>query len=209
MTKEQLKELGLTDEAIAKIVEDYEKNYIDKSKGDMIPKSRLDEVIAERDAARGQVTERDTQLKDLKKKIEEGDITELNNTIIKLQQDNKTAAENYAKELKRIKTDNYVEKMLVTAEAKNTIAVRALLADFLSKNEIGEDGVIKGLDVEIERLKTAEDISFMFGSKTVATNSLQGRTPEDPANKGGVVDTSKMTYSQLVDYLDKNPNAKI
>lgn len=209
MTREELKNLGLSDEIIEKIAEDYEKNYIDKSKGDMIPKSRLDEVISERDAAREQVTERDKQLTELKKQIEGGDITQLQDTIIKLQQDNKTAAENYAKELKRIKTDNYVDKMLTTAEAKNTIAVRALLAEFLSKNELGEDGTIKGLDAEIEKLKTAEDSCFMFGKAAAGTSNLQGKTPEDPANKGGAVDTSKMTYSQLVDYLDKNPNAKI
>ena len=209
MTREELKNLGLSDEIIEKIAKDYEDNYIDKSKGDMIPKSRLDEVISERDAAREQVVERDTQLNKLKKEIEDGDITKLNDTIIKLQQDNKTAAENYAKELKQIKTDNYIDKMLTQAEAKNSVAVKALLAEFLSKNELGEDGTIKGLDAEIERLKTAEDSCFMFGKTAAGTSNLQGKTPDDPANRGGAVDTSKMTYSQLVDYLDKNPNAKI
>ena len=209
MTKEQLKELGLTDEVVEKIVKDYEDNYIDKTKGDYIPKSRLDEVIGERDTYKGQVAERDTQLNKLKKEIEDGDITKLNDTIIKLQQDNKTAAENYAKELKQIKTDNYIDKMLTQAEAKNSVAVKALLAEFLSKNELGEDGTIKGLDAEIERLKTAEDSCFMFGKTAAGTSNLQGKTPDDPANKGGAVDTSKMTYSQMMDYLEKNPNAKI
>lgn len=209
MTKEQLKELGLTEEVIEKITKDYEDNYIDKAKGDYIPKSRLDEVIGERDTYKGQVTERDKQLADLKKQIEGGDITELNNTIIKLQQDNKTAAENYAKELKQIKTDNYIDKMLTTAEAKNAVAVKALLAEFLSKNELGEDGTIKGLDAEIERLKTAEDSCFMFGKTAAGASNLAGKTPADPDNKGGAVDTSKMTYSQMMDYLEKNPNAKL
>ena len=209
MTKEELKNLGLNDEIIEKIAEDYEKNYIDKSKGDMIPKSRLDEVIGERDTYKGQVVERDKQLVDLKKQIEGGDITQLQDAIVKLQQENKAAADSYAKELKKIKTDNYVDKMLTTAEAKNTIAVRALLADFLSKNELGEDGTIKGLDAEIEKLKSAEDSCFMFGKTAAAASNLAGKTPTDPDNKGGAVDTSKMTYSQMMDYLEKNPNAKI
>ena len=58
-------------------------------------------------------------------------------------------------------------------------------------------------------MKTAEDSCFMFGKTAAGTSNLQGKTPDDPANRGGAVDTSKMTYSQMMDYLEKNPNAKI
>lgn len=84
MKKEDLIALGLSEELANKVVDKY---------GHLITKTRLDEVIAERDTLKTQVSERDKQLKELEKAA--GDNKELKDQIEKLQKDNKDAADKY------------------------------------------------------------------------------------------------------------------
>ena len=58
--------------------------------------------------------------------------------------------------------DIAVERALTAAKAKNMVAAKALLAEFLQSAEQKEDGSIDGLAEQIERLKQAEDTGFLF-----------------------------------------------
>lgn len=65
-------------------------------------------------------------------------------------------------EIQKMKVDIAVERALTAAKAKNMVAAKALLAEFLQSAEQKEDGSIDGLAEQIERLKQAEDTGFLF-----------------------------------------------
>ena len=133
MTKEKLLEWGLTEEQATKVMEGLN--------GSFVTKARFNEVNTELTAAKNTIKERDTQLETLKKAS--GDTKALQDQITQLQADNKKKDDDHAAELKNLKISNAVELALTGAKAKNNTAVKALLADFIGKAELAEDGTVK------------------------------------------------------------------
>lgn len=152
MTKEKLMEWGLTEEQANKVMEGLN--------GSFVTKSRFNEVNEENKTLKAQVSERDGQIETLKKSA--GDNTELQNQITALQEANKQKDKDHANEIKALKISNAVELALTGAKAKNNTAVKALLAAFLEKAELADDGTVKGLDDEIGKLTKGEDTAFLF-----------------------------------------------
>lgn len=200
MKKEELMKLeGMTEELATKIVA----MSTDEMKG-MIPKSRLDEVIAERDNAKNDHAEVLKQLGVLQK--ESGDVDGLKTKIKELEDAAKQSEKTHAEEIKTLKINNAVDAALSNAKALNTKAVKALLN--LEGAELLEDGTVKGLEDQIKALQGAEDSKFMFGSSTITMKGAKsGEAGNEDGDKG--VDTSKMTYSELAAYMAENPDAKI
>ena len=131
----------------------------------MVPKRRLDEVIAERNRYKEQVAERDTQLADLGAKAKDHDT--LRAQIAELQAKNKQAAEDYEKQLKEQRFAFAVERAVAKADARNVKAVVALL----DTSKISLDGEnLLGFDEQIAALKESDP--FLFGV------DLKGRMPE-------------------------------
>ena len=200
MKKEELMKLeGMTEEMATKIAE----MSADELKG-MIPKSRLDEVIMERDNAKKDHADVLKQLGALQK--ESGNLDDLKNQIQKLQDDAKESEKAHADEIKTLKINNAVDNALMGAKALNVKAVKALLD--LEKAELDEDGTVKGLADQIKNLQTAEDSKFLFGSSTM---TMKGAKSGESGNEDGAkgVDTSKMTYSELAAYAAEHPDFKI
>lgn len=152
MTKEKLMEWGLTEEQANKVMEGLN--------GSFVTKARFNEVNEENKTLKAQVSERDGQIESLKKSA--GDNTELQNQITTLQEANKQKDKDHANEIKTLKISNAVEMALTSAKAKNNTAVKALLAGFLEKAELADDGTVKGLDDEIGKLVKGEDTAFLF-----------------------------------------------
>lgn len=152
MTKEKLMEWGLTEEQANKVMEGLN--------GSFVTKSRFNEVNEENKTLKAQVSERDGQIETLKKSA--GDNTELQNQITALQEANKQKDKDHANEIKALKISNAVDVALTNAKAKNNTAVKALLAAFLEKAELADDGTVKGLDDEIGKLTKGEDTAFLF-----------------------------------------------
>ena len=197
MKKEELLKLeGLSEDLATKIAE----MSADELKG-MIPKSRLDEVIAERDNAKKDHADVLKQLGALQK--ETGDVQSLKDKIQELQDNAKEAEKTHAAEMKTLKINNAVDTALIGAKALNTKAVKALLN--LEGAELAEDGTVKGLADQIKALQTAEDSKFLFGSSTMK-GAKSGESGNDDGGKG--VDTSKMTYSELAAYAAAHPDFK-
>lgn len=181
MTKEKLMEWGLTEEQANKVMEGLN--------GSFVTKSRFNEVNEENKTLKAQVSERDGQIETLKKSA--GDNTELQNQITALQEANKKKDEDHANELKALKIGNAVELALTGAKAKNNTAVKALLAGFIDKAELAEDGTVKGLDDEIKKLVEGKDTAFLFdktGTKFKGAKS---------AEKGDKGDEGAMTLEKL------------
>lgn len=142
--------LGLTEEQANKVVEGF---------GSMIPKARFDEVNDANKQLKKDVSDRDSQLEELKKV----DAAGLQKKIEELQETNKKNQETYDAQIKQIQIDSAVEKALTGAKAKNIKAVKALLD--LEKAELDGE-TIKGLDEQLKALQEGEDSKFLFDVKT-------------------------------------------
>ena len=159
MKKEELMKIeGMTEELATKIAE----MSAEELKG-TIPKSRLDEVIKERDNYKDTNDELLKQLGTLQK--ENGDVQSLKDKIKELEDGAIEKEKTHAAELQSLKVNNAVDAALLGAKALNTKAVKALLN--LENAELDEDGTVKGLAEQIEALKTAEDSKMLFGSSTM------------------------------------------
>lgn len=170
MTKEKLMEWGLTEEQANKVMEGLN--------GSFVTKARFNEVNSELAKAKAAITERDTQLETLKKSG--ADAAALQDQITQLQTANAQKDKDHAAELKALKISNAVDLALTNAKAKNTIAVRALLADFIAKADITEDGTVKGLDDEVKKLVDDKDTAFLF--EKVPEKKFKGAKPAEKSD---------------------------
>lgn len=194
MTKEELIALGLTEEQAKKVLEAV-KEYV--------PKTQLAEVEQERDNLKATIAERDTQLETLKKSS--GDNAALQQQIADLQKANEEQQKSHDAEITQLRLDNAVEAALLTAGAKNVKAVRALMdAD---KLKLEKDGTVSGLSEQIKAIQKSDD--YLFAGKQ--QQQFRGFQPgaSGDVKPDGNVDVSKMTYSEMVAYLEANPGAKI
>lgn len=199
MTKETLMEMGLTDEQATKVMGDLN--------GSFVTKSRFNEVNTELTNAKATIKERDTQLETLKKST--GDVDALNKKITELQTANADQKKTHEAELKSLKVGNAVDMALSGAKAKNNTAVKALLADFLGKAELADDGTVKGLSDEVKKLVEGQDTAFLF-DKAPAKQFKGAKAAEKSDNiPGAEDDLSKMSYDELCQYMAENPDANL
>lgn len=198
MTKEKLLEWGLTEEQATKVMEGLN--------GSFVTKTRFNEVNTELTKAKATIQERDTQLEGLKKSG--ADAAALQEQITQLQKDNAQKDKDHAAELKALKIANAVDLALTNAKAKNNTAVRALMAEFIGKADIADDGTVKGLDDEVKKLVEGKDTAFLFDK--APEKKFKGAKPAEKSDTPPVEgDTSKMTYDQLCKYLEENPDADL
>jgi TolA-binding protein len=168
MNKESLMQMGLTEEQANKVMEGLN--------GSFVTKTRFNEVNTELQQAKATIKDRDSQLETLKKST--GDVEALKNQITELQTANTQKDADHAAEIKKIKIDGAVDKALQDAKAINPATVKPLLAAFLEKANLAEDGTIYGLAEEIGKLSKAEGTSFLFrADNTPTTPAVAGASP--------------------------------
>ena len=183
MDKEKLMSWGLTEEQATKVMEGLN--------GAFVTKSRFNEVNTELTTAKNTIKERDTQLETLKKST--GDVKALQDQITQLQADNAEQKKKHEAEMKAQRIESAVEMALTTAKAKNNTAVRALMADFISKAEITEDGTVKGLDDEVKKLLEGKDTAFLFDK--APEKKFKGAKPGEKGDHAG--DPTEMTLEKF------------
>lgn len=187
MNKEQLIELGLTEEQADKVVEGF---------GKMIPKSRFDDKNEEVKDLRQQLTDRDVQLRDLEQKATGNE--DLQKQIQTLRDQNKATVADYEEKLKQKDFDFKLESALRDAKSKNPKAVKALL----NMENIKLDGdKLLGLDEQLEGLKKSDDYLFV-------SDGLKGKTPHQGGSGGANTLTKEqfqaMTYTEKVNLYNEN-----
>ena len=200
MKKEDLMKLeGMTEDLATKIAE----QSAEELKG-MIPKTRLDEVIAERDNAKKDHADVLKQLGALQK--ETGDVQSLKDKIAELETAAKESEKTHAVEIHTMKVNNAVDTALIGAKALNVTAVKALLK--LEGAEIDADGSVKGLADQIKALQSAEDSKFLFGSSApIMKGAKVGESGNDDGDKGMTIEKfRKMSPSERYQYSITNPN---
>lgn len=201
-----------TDEMDAKVSEALGERFV--ARADFNEKnSKVKELETQVTQLNDGIKTRDKQLEDLKKSA--GDNEELTKQIETLTQQNKDAKAAYDKELATVKLMAAVDAELTAAGSKNNTAVKAVLADFLAGAKI-VDGKVTAtvggesitLSNKVEALKKDAATDFMFGTAA----KYEGWKPGDGADGGKPGSTKKlseMSYSELADYLAKNPDAKL
>ena len=195
MNKEDLIAMGLTEEQAKKVMDSLDGNYVTKT--------RFNEVNEENKTLKKSVSDRDKQLEDLKKSS--GDNEELKKQIETLQQENANQKKAHDAEMTQLRLDNAIDAALTAAGAKNIKAVRALLDT--SKVKVGEDGKLTGFDDLLSAVQKSD--SYLFTEKQQKQN-FKGFQPGASGNvkPGTKVDMSKMTYEELANYIDQNPDAE-
>nr|DAQ27648.1 MAG TPA: minor structural protein [Caudoviricetes sp.] len=208
MTRKQLEDLGLTKEQADSVMK-INGDDIENAKGTAA--TEIKNLQTEVEGLKTQVGDRDKQLETLKASA--GDNADLKKQIEDLQTENATAKAAHESELNQLKIDFAVEKALTGAKAKNIKAVKALLE--LGEAKLDKDGNVKGLDEQIEKLRSGDDTKFLFEAQkqTKQQQNFKGFQPgasgEQKPGEGEKVDFSKMSYDELTAYMEANPDAQI
>lgn len=194
MTKEELTTMGLTEEQAKKVLDSINGNFVEKSK--------LQEIETENKTLKQSVADRDKQLETLKKSS--GDNEELKKQIEELQKQNTEQKKTHDAEMAQLKLDNAVETALTTAGAKNTKAVRSLLE--AEKLKLAEDGTVEGLKEQLTEIQKSD--SYLFTEAKPVKQVFKGFQPGASGSKkpGTKVDMSKMSYEELTEYIENNPD---
>src|SRR5699024_10311994 len=175
MKREDLKNLGLTDEQIEKAMAEHGKDITSLQE-------KVNGLTNERDGLKSQLDERDQQLVDLQKNSK--NVDDLNEQIKQLQSDNKKANEEWQNKL-ATQTKNFkIETALREAKAKN---VKAVLP-FIDTKKVTVDGdSLKGLDDQIKAIQQSD--SYLF----------EESKPEPKINIGGKFNNGENGANDKVD----------
>jgi hypothetical protein len=152
MDKQALKALGLTDEQIAKVIEQHDSDI----KGSYIPKSRMDELNETNKALKDQLSTRDKDIADLKKST--GDNAELSKKYDELQGKYKADTEALNGKIKDNALNAALDLGITKARGKNATAIKSLIDK--SKLSLKDDGSVDGLDGIIDGLKKSDAYLF-------------------------------------------------
>ena len=176
MKREELKALGLEDAAIDSIMAIHGKDIeANKTKA-----AQLEEQVKTLNTS---ITERDTQLEDLKKSS--GDVESLKTQITALQETNTTQATEYQTKMKDLQVSNAI-KMALTGKVHDADLVAGLVAK--DKLLVQDDGSILGLDDQIKTLQ--ESKKFLFVPEDAGNQGAQGFKVGAPGGadpgKGGI-----------------------
>lgn len=208
MTRKQLEDLGLTKEQADSVMK-INGDDIENAKG--TASTEIKNLQTEVEGLKTQVGDRDKQLETLKASA--GDNADLKKKIEDLQTENATVKATHESELNQLKIDFAVEKALTGAKAKNIKAVKALLE--LGEAKLDKDGNVKGLDEQIEKLRSGDDTKFLFEAQKQQKQQQNfkgfqpGASGGQKPGEGEKVDFSKMSYDELTAYMEANPDAQI
>lgn len=176
MKKEDLIALGLSEEQADKVIEGY---------GTMVPKSRLDDKIAEVNDYKTQIADRDTQLVELQNKAKGNE--ELQAEITRLQQENVQTKNDYEDKLQQKDFDFALTEALRNAKAKNPVAVKALLK--VDTLKLDGDKIL-GLEEQLTALKASDDYLF-------TPEGVKGKTPPGNQQQGGKQTVTKEQFATM------------
>lgn len=195
MKREQLKELGLTDEQIGSIMALHGQTVNELN-------SQLTSAQQETTQYQEQLTANQTELDALKEAAKGNE--DLTNQLSELQTKFDDVKANSETTIAALKKDFAIELALTKAGARNVKAARALLD--ANKLEVTEDG-IKGLDEQLSTIKKDNDYLF----QPAEPEKPQIVTGGNPSSGQSTVITKdhfdKMTYQERADLAANNPEA--
>lgn len=166
--KELLKTAGVDESKIEGIVTGFNKE-VPKH---LVPKAKYNEVSSAKSQLEKDVSERDEQLEELKSAA--GASEELKNQIQTLQDENKTAKETHAAELKELQLSNAI-KLALSGKVHDADLASSLIDK--EKLVVADDGKIVGLDEQLTSLQ--ESKGFLFIPEGDPTPNVKGAKPTE------------------------------
>lgn len=173
MKREELKEHGLSEEQI---------NFVMAQNGKDVNalNDKINGLTSERDGLQKQIDDRDEQLTTLKKSAKDNE--ELQSQIKQLQDENKTAKQNYQDQLAKQNKSFKIEGALRDAKAKNIKTVLPLIDT--EKVSVNDDGSLNGLSEQLDAVK--KDNSFLFEADQPKPNvTLSNKFSDSDNNNSG------------------------
>ena len=191
MRRDFLKDLGLSDEIMDKIMTQYGldiEKYKTEKKENEVKITFLNDKIKEQEEVINSMQKDNESYTKLKQDYD-------------LLQEEKTKNDNeYKQQIREIKLKSGLEKALNSAGAISQKVVIPLLKEFLDKAEIDEKGNVNGLEEQIKQIKESEDTKFLFKD---IENTIQGKVPgetlDTPIN--AKPDFKNMTYEQICEAM--------
>jgi chromosome segregation ATPase len=183
MKREFLKDLELSDEVVDKIMAENGKD-INNLKGQMTS------LTQERDGLKGQVSDRDNQIKELGEQA--GNSQKLQDQIAGLQQKIKTNDETAASNLLKVKQDNAIQNFLKDAGVRDVRAITPFIDDDIVKYD-ADKNELAGLSEQVEKLKTDHDYLFepQDGGKPGVNVTIKG-------NPNGTTETKTDEFAKAL-----------
>lgn len=193
MTKDELQALGLTDEQVTAIVEDYGKNYV--------AKTQFNAKNEELKQVKSEMATVQSEIDGLKQ--QHANNLELSKQIEAMKEASVKREAEYTAKLAQMEVDGIVERSLLSVKAKNAKAVRALLD---LEGATAKDGHIKGLDEQLTKLKESDP--YLFEVDSVPTGAKPGE-PSGTKMHSDITATSfaQMSYLERVKLQEDNPEA--
>ena len=117
----------------------------------------------------------------------------------------------YARNVERMWIEKQAWKDAAKAGAKNPDTILLLSAPYLENAKRTEDNTIEGYADYLKQLSEAEDTSSLFNKSTSAVPDIAGAEPGHPGNvsKAASKLPKDMTYDELCEYLEENPDATL
>lgn len=145
--KELLEALSKGEKTIDEVVTEINK--------ETIPKTRFNEKVQEVNTLKQDLQDRDTQLETLKTNA--GDNQKLKDDIAALQKQNEDAKAEYEAQIAGLQLEAALDTSLLTAKARNPVAVKALLDMDTIKLDNGQ---LLGLSEQLEKLQESDGYLF-------------------------------------------------
>jgi len=182
MKRDLLKDMNLSEEQIDKIMS-ANGNDIENAKGSA---GDVEAIKQENDSLKSQITERDKDIKGLKKQAGSND--ELTKQFEELQNKYETDTQNLQGELQSTKLNGALDSVLNGANVRNAKAAKALLnMDDIKLNDKGE---LEGVGAQLDSLKKSDSYLFDEGTKT-NYDPKSGGSADDNDSVQSMVDVFK------------------
>lgn len=165
MKRELLRELGLSEEQIEKVMSEHGKTVTDTT-------AKLAAAEESKKALEAQLVERDKDIKDLKKGAE--DNAELAQKYADLETKYKGAKAEYEQQIKDTNLNHAVD-MALTGKVHDAGIVRGLLDR--TKLTLDEQGQLGGLDEQLKGLSESKPFLFIPDQATGTNPSFNGARP--------------------------------
>lgn len=187
MKREELKEIGLDDEAVDKVFGLYGKS-VEKIKDERDSfKSQVDSFDEERQQLNNQLKDRSKELDTLREDVEAG--KDLKDQIELLKQSHYEKEKQMQQQLNQTKLDYELDKSLDQYGVRNSKLVKRLInQDDIKLSEEG-NGLI-GLDEQIEQLKETDD--YLFNATKDSSDGGEGT--EGNEDKDGQANSNFVGY---------------
>ena len=203
----KLKEI-IGEELFNKLSDEKKKEYEnqdlrDVSEGKFVSKERFDQVNQQAKDYKKQVSERDTQITNLKEEFK--DAKGLKEKVEQLEADNKKQKEDYEAQIKNINFNTALKSALATYKCKDTDYLMSKINKDLIK--LNDDGSIIGLKEQVEPFK--KDHEYLFevepkGTGSFFTGGGEGGEHKEPSNTNFATELGKAKAKSQEEIADIN-----